>query len=234
MAKSNYLRAIWIATPAGGGVSFSSPFVEYDEHYVKGPNGRTKHYISEVPRGITVTVARGDETIVEKGREKFELYEGEFVVQKNDINVTALKEMVQSGMIEMVDQDLHYEYLEQDVPEMIEETITTGRMVEVNDIPRSKKEAQKDLNQKRTEILKDHQASEKNVNDAIKAELSALKCIKINKDKVIEGIIDKGVESIEQLSNTDKDILLSVKGIGAKVAESILKEAKELTEPQEG
>ena len=237
MAKTNYLKALWIASPAGGGVSFSSPFVEYDEHYVKGPNGRLKHYRSDTPTAITVLVARGDDTFVKKGKEEFILEEGEFVVQDNNENVIALKELVQTGMIEMVDSALHYQYLDEEEPEMIEEVITTGKMIEVNPLPKNSPAAKREKEQKQLKALQEaNKAIRKEKSEEYQAKFDtfdALKSIKIKKASIIDQIIEKDIETMEQLAETNKDILLTITGIGGKVADSIIKEAKELTASKE-
>ena len=54
--------------------------------------------------------------------------------------------------------------------------------------------------------------------------LMGITSIKANKESVVKGLFDKGYETIEDVAESSVEILMTVKGIGKKVAENILAE----------
>ena len=230
MAK--VLKATWVGTPAGGGVSIQA-FEEFKESRTKLPNGSTQR--SRERESITVTVmpSRENETFISDDLilgEKRSLSEGDFYVQETPKNMKVLEGFVKAGMVEMDDLDLHYKLLDAVAPpKEVEKIVDSGSDVIVEVPPNSiaaKEEKAKELKTNVDRAKAEKQAvleEEKKVFDSIT-------CITRGRDDVLEEMIEKGVTSLERLAEVDADVLVAIKGVGAKLARNMKEQALGLLE----
>jgi len=226
-----YLKATWVVSDPGGHASMTG-FEEILDELVTKPGGGRVRRTGNKGKGIIITPCMDDgdnKQVHEKTGDR--LYAGEFMVQDTPKNIQTLKDYLTIGFIEMNDYNLHWELLgeEPEEPEIIEEevieTVITETDVTPKNSPAAKRQKQKEVTQRLQEGLAEFRKENK---DAMET-LQVLTSIKIRKEEVLAGIVEKGIKTIEQLASTNKDILLSIKFVGEKLATDMLEEAQKLS-----
>ncbi|MCP3681114.1 MAG: helix-hairpin-helix domain-containing protein [bacterium] len=226
-----YLKGTWIVSDPGGHASMTG-FEEVLDELVTKPGGGRVRRKGKLGKGITITPCMDDgdkNQVHEKTQER--LYAGEFMVQDTPKNRQTLTDHLKIGFIEMNDYNLHWELLgeEPDEPEITEEEVIEEEVIETDANPKGSPAAQKQKKKEIAERLqKGLEVFRKENNEAMET-LQALTSIKIRKEEVLAGIVEKGIKTMEQLAATNKDILLSVKFVGEKLATDMLEEAQKLS-----
>jgi len=200
MAKeSNYLIAQWIETNPGGGVSMAGVFVDYKSETIRLPNGRTKRVPAKESTSLTVKAIAGEDgDKIDYNGEVIDLMQGEFIVPNNEHNVKALKRMCKMEMIMMRDEDLHEEYISNN-------PLTAPPVIKK---------------------VKEPVVEEEEPREA--SELDKITCLKINRNKVFDQLKELGKDNLEDLSLMTIEQLTTVRGVGEKMAEAMIEEAKAL------
>lgn len=135
MAK--WIKATWIATAPGGGVSLVC-FRAFKEARETGSNGRVKMLRSLHPKDISILVARGDNTKHEETGTM--LLAGEFMVQDIEYNRASLARGIARNLYELEDWELQARLsgVSIDEEKVIEEELIEDIMIDVADIPKPK------------------------------------------------------------------------------------------------
>lgn len=130
MAK--WIKASWIKTAPGGGVSLVCFKAYKEERHVNKMTGRITMMRSAKPKDITILVARGDKTLHEESGTM--LLAGEFMVQDFQANRDALKRGVVKDFYLMDDWELQNEFAGVEIiPEqLIEVELEQEEMIHVN------------------------------------------------------------------------------------------------------
>jgi hypothetical protein len=226
-----YIKAMWIASDPGGHVSLTG-FEEVLDKMVRKPGGGRVHRKGTIGKGIVVTPCKDDgneKQIHEQTGQR--LFSGEFMVQDTPKNMKTFGDYVKLGFIQMDDYNLHYDLLGEEPiePEVIEEQIVEEQIVEVDVSPKYSMAAQRARKNEAIEKLHANQEKhKKEVNAAIKG-FTSLSSVKLRREEIFAGLADKGIMSIKQLSEANKDVLLSIQYVGSKVADLMIEEAKKLT-----
>lgn len=200
MAKQDkYLIAQWVETNPSGGVSMAGIFCEYRSQTIKDQNGRTRRIPSDTPTSLTIRAIAGDDG------DEVE-YDGEKIfLNQGEFIVQNNEENVKAlkRMCKMGSIMMRDEDLHEEY--LLNAPLKTPEKVVI-----PPKEVKK----------------EKEITDS---ELEALTCLKINREKVFEQLNDFGIDSLEKLSEMTIEQLTIIKGVGEKMAELMIQEAKELS-----
>jgi len=164
-------------------------------------------------------------------RTKKRLLAGDFIVQETPKNLENLESYVKLGFIQMEDWDLHYKLLgeEPEYNETEEEIIIEEEIIETDASPKNSQAAKDAKARVMAEASEKKWKEEAEKAKKIAESLSVLTCVKIRRDEIFAGLVEKGITSIEKLANTNKDILLSIKYVGETAATDMLEEAKGLS-----
>lgn len=230
MAK--VIKCKWVGTPAGGGAAIQG-FIEYKEELIKLPDGRRVTNRDKAPVMSTVMPSREDDDIISDDPilgERRPLSLGDFYVQDVPHNREILKGFVRKGIVQLDDWDLHYELEGTEAPEQeIDRVIDNGKDVIEHIPPESEaaKKAKRDAMLAATEKAREEKKAEI---EAKKSAFDKITCIKVNRSAVLDGLLDKGIETLESLSAIDTDVLITIKGVGIKLANNMKEQASELLE----
>ena len=226
-----YLKATWIGSDAGGHVSINGCEHFLDELRSRPGGGRVRRR-GTVADGIVVTPCAddGDKKQIHEPTQT-RLFAGEFMVQNTPKNYQVLKDHVKIGFIEMNDYSLQCEMegRENAEPEITEQIVEKNVVIET-DVSVRDSQAAKDKRNKAA-VFKMQEANvqiaaEKKEKIAI---FSVLKSVKMRKEEILGCVIEKGINTMEQLAAANKDVLLSISNVGEKVAIGMIEEAKALT-----
>lgn len=131
---ATWIKATWIKTAPGGGVSLVC-FRAFKESRELGPNNRVKKLRSLHPKDISILVARSDKTLHEETGTM--LLAGEFMVQDIEYNRASLARGISRNLYELDDWDLQAKLSGVAIEEqrVVEGELIEDIMIDVADIP---------------------------------------------------------------------------------------------------
>ncbi len=230
MAK--FQKAKWIATHPGGGVHIQG-FVERKQEVIQDNKGRRKILTDRKPVSITVIPSREEEEVeVTEYGSKHILELGDFIVQDNVENRKVLKHFVLRGDISLDDFELQCEMEGVEIEQDEYEEIDTSKEVTYS-TPKNSIAAKEDRTKAKSEHFKT--MNEKDRSDKL-AEIAPFECltnIKIGREHILLELVNKGIKSLDDLAEVETSVLLSIKGVGEKLALQLKEQATELTVPKE-